>query len=209
MKISASILSIKDNLKPNVEKLDKTNIDFLHLDIMDGEFVPTKTWNGAQMKWLCENTTKRCDVHLMVNDVKSYVDDFVQVNPIYITFHEEAVDDVMDTINYIKSKGIGVGLSIKPNTKVETIYNYLPYVDLVLVMSVEPGKGGQQFILSSCDKINKLVEYRTENQLNYQIEVDGGINDMTVGLVRNADIIVVGSYITNNDYMTSVNKLKS
>lgn len=209
MKISASILSIKDNLKPNVEKLDKTNIDFLHLDIMDGEFVPMKTWNGAQMKWLCENTTKRCDVHLMVNDVKSYVDDFIQVNPIYITFHEEAVDDVMDTINYIKSKGIGVGLSIKPNTKVDTIYNYLPYVDLVLVMSVEPGKGGQQFILSSCDKINKLVEYRTENQLNYQIEVDGGINDMTVGLVRNADIIVVGSYITNNDYMTSVNKLKS
>lgn len=209
MKISASILSIKDNLKPNVEKLDKTNIDFLHLDIMDGEFVPMKTWNGAQMKWLCENTTKRCDVHLMVNDVKKYVDDFIQVNPIYITFHEEAVDDVMDTINYIKSKGIGVGLSIKPNTKVETIYNYLPYVDLVLVMSVEPGKGGQQFILCSCDKINKLVEYRTENQLNYQIEVDGGINDMTVGLVRNADIIVVGSYITNNDYMTSVNKLKS
>lgn len=209
MKISASFLSIKDDFKPNVEKLDKTNIDYLHLDIMDGEFVPTKTWVASQMAWLLENTSKPRDVHLMVNDVKKYVDDFVSINPTYITFHEEAVDDAMDMINYIKDKGIKVGLAIKPHTNIDTIYNYLPFIDLILVMSVEPGKGGQEFILTTVDKVNKLKEYKIENELSYEIEVDGGINIDTINLIRNADIAVIGSYITNNDYNESVNKLKS
>lgn len=210
MKISASFLSIKDDFKNNVEKLCNTSINYIHLDIMDGEFVPVKTWNASQMKWLLENTRKLKDVHLMVNDVISYVDDFISLNPEYITFHEEAVDNVDETIKYIKSKGIKVGLSIKPSTKAEEIYKYLPYLDLVLVMSVEPGRGGQQFILTSVDKINKLKEYKVQNGFEYQIEVDGGINDKTINLVRNADIVVIGSYITNNsDYQESINKLLS
>lgn len=210
MKLSASFLSIKDDFKNNVEKLCSTSIDYIHLDIMDGEFVPVKTWNAGQMKWLLENTRKLKDVHLMVNDVIEYVDDFASLNPEYITFHAEAVDNVDNIIKYIKSKGIKVGLSIKPSTKVEEIFRYLPYIDLVLVMSVEPGKGGQQFILTSIDKINKLKEYKIENGFDYQIEVDGGINNTTINLVRNADIVVVGSYITSNsNYQESVNKLLS
>lgn len=209
MKISASFLSIKDNFKENIEKLDKTNIDYLHVDIMDGEFVTNKTWDSNQISLLLQNTNKPRDIHLMVSDVKKNIDDFIKLNPEFITFHIEAVEDPIEIINYIKNKNIKVGISLKPNTNIDKIYNYLHLVDLVLVMCVEPGRGGQEFIFSSIDKINKLIDFRKQNNLEYLIEVDGGINDRTIGLVRLCDIAVVGSYITNNDYEESVNKLKN
>ena len=112
-------------------------------------------------------------------------------------------------INYIKSKGVKVGLAIKPNTKVEEIYSYLPKVDLVLIMSVNPGLGGQEFMLTTIDKLNNLYNYRNDNNLNFLINVDGGINNNSAKLIRNADIIVSGSYITNNDYNESINTLKN
>ena len=196
MKISASFLTI-DNID-NVNKLVDCDIDYLHLDIMDGMFVNNKN------EVININNKKPLDVHLMVNDVYKYIDTYKNLNPLFITFHYEAVTDVLEVVNYIKKFNIKVGLSIKPSTKVEEIIPYLPYLDLVLVMSVEPGQGGQSFIMDTVDKIKKLKELKG----NYLIEVDGGINDNTINLVRDADIIVVGSYITSGDYEERIRNLK-
>ena len=205
--ISASFLSIKDNLKENIKKLDNTTIDMLHVDIMDGIFVPNKTWNNYEVKELLNDTQKEKDVHLIVNDVKKYIDDFKIINPTYITFHYEAVDNIFDTIRYIKSLNIKVGLSIKPNTLIKDIVPYLEYLDLVLVMSVEPGYGGQTFIDSSINKINDLYELRNSNNYHYLIEVDGGINDKTAKMCNKADILVIGSFITNGNYDEQIKKI--
>ena len=196
MKISASFLTI-DNID-NVNKLVDCDIDYLHLDIMDGIFVNNKN------EVINITNKKPLDVHLMVNDVYKYIDVYKNLNPTFITFHYEAVTDVLEVVNYIKKFNIKVGLSIKPSTKVEEIIPYLPYLDLVLVMSVEPGQGGQSFIMDTVDKIKKLKELKG----NYLIEVDGGINDNTINLVNDADIIVVGSYITSGDYEERIRNLK-
>ncbi len=196
MKISASFLTI-DNID-NVNKLVDCDIDYLHLDIMDGIFVNNKN------EVINITNKKPLDVHLMVNDVYKYIDVYKNLNPTFITFHYEAVTDVLEVVNYIKKFNIKVGLSIKPSTKVEEIIPYLPYLDLVLVMSVEPGQGGQSFIMNTVDKIKKLKELKG----NYLIEVDGGINDNTINLVNDADIIVVGSYITSGDYEERIRNLK-
>lgn len=209
MKISASILSIKNNLKNNIKKLDNSNIDYLHLDIMDNIFVPNQTWNFNEINELLENTTKAKDVHLMVKDVIKYIDDYSIIKPEFVTFHLEAIDNILETINYIKAKGIKVGISIKPNTKVEELLEYLPLIDLVLVMSVEPGFGGQQFIENTLTKIDELYSIRENNNYNYLIEVDGGINADNIKYLNKCDIVVVGSYITNSsDYDDAISKLK-
>lgn len=203
MKISASFLSIKDNIKENIVKLTNSDIDYLHLDIMDGKFVFNKTWDILEIKNLI-NYNKPLDIHLMVKDVYKYIDDFKDLNPNFITVHYEVLDDVMMVINYIKKYNIKVGLSIKPNTDISVIIPYLKYIDLVLVMSVEPGLGGQKFIMDSVDKIKKLKELKGD----YLIEVDGGINDSTIDLVKDVDIVVVGSYITSGNYEKRIKKLK-
>ena len=203
MKISASFLSIKDNLKENIDLLTKCDIDYLHLDIMDGIFVKNKTWDISEIKNLI-NYNKPLDVHLMVSDVYKYVDEYKDLNPEFITFHYEVDLDIMDIINYIKKYNIKVGLSIKPNTKVDEIVPYLPYLDLILVMSVEPGEGGQKFIIDSVDKIKKLKELKGD----YLIEVDGGINDSTISLVKDVDIAVIGSYITSGNYEEKIKSIK-
>ena len=203
MKISASFLSIKDNLKENIKRLTKTDIDYLHLDIMDGCFVKNKTWNIEQIKDLI-NYEKPLDIHLMVDDIYKYVDEFQTLKPVYLTFHYEINCDIMKVINYIKKYNIKVGISIKPETDIEQILPYLPYVDLVLIMSVEPGTGGQSFITNTIDKIRKLQAIDG----NFLIEVDGGINIDTIDFVKNVDIIVVGSYITDGDYEQRIKNIK-
>ena len=130
------------------------------------------------------------------------------MNPEFITFHYEGSSDVGNVINYIKHKNLKVGISIKPSTDIKEILEYLEYVDLILVMSVEPGKGGQQFMEESVKKIDALNELRLKNNYNYLIEVDGGINDETIEKCKNADICVVGSYITKQDYETAIYKLR-
>jgi len=204
--ISVSILGIKEDIKNNINKLDKSNIDYFHVDVMDGIFVQNKTEDIIDI--LSETKSKK-DVHLMVKDIKKYIDLYSKLNPTYITFHFEATQNPKEIIEYLKKKNIKIGLSIKPNTDVEQIKELLSEIDLVLVMSVEPGKGGQQFIENSTNKINKLYELRTQNNYNYIIEVDGGINNITKGKVKNADILVVGSYITNSEnYEEQIQKLK-
>ena len=211
MKVSTSILSIKDNLKENIEKLDNSSTDYIHLDIMDGIFVPNSTWEYSVVRNLVEHVKKPLDVHLMVSDLDNYIRNFSQLKPDYITFHLEATDDTLKYINMIKEQGIKVGLSIKPSTSIESLKPYLNEIDLVLVMSVEPGAGGQSYIPSSTDKIIELTKLREEYAYNYIIEVDGGINEETIYFVKQAgaDMVVSGSYIINcDDYEERILSLK-
>lgn len=196
MKISASFLTI-DDIK-NLNKLVDSDIDYLHLDIMDGIFVNNKN------EVLNVPNKKPLDIHLMVSDVYKYIDKYKNLKPLFITFHYEVNIDILDIIKYIKKFNIKVGLSIKPETKVEEIIPYLPYLDLVLVMSVNPGMGGQKFIIETVDKIKKLKGLKG----NYLIAVDGGINNETIKYVKAADIIVVGSYITSGNYEERIKNLK-
>ena len=205
--LSVSILGIKENTKENIKKLDKLNIDYFHIDIMDGIFVENKTWEYKEVEEFLKNTKTPKDVHLMVKNIKEYIDKFKNINPEIITFHYEATNKPMEIIKYLKNQNIKVGLSINPNTKVESIKHLLKYVDLVLVMSVEPGRGGQSFIENTTNKIDELYELKKQNNYNYLIEVDGGINDETKNKVKKADILVVGSFITKGNYEEQIEKL--
>ena len=206
--LSVSILGIKENIKENLKKLDKLDIDYFHIDIMDGKFVQNKTWEYNEIKNNLENTKHKKDIHLMVEDIKKYIDEFKNLNPEIITFHYEATDNPLEIIEYIKKNNIKAGISIKPETEVNKIKPFLKDVDLVLVMSVEPGKGGQKYIENSTNKINELKQLRTKNNYNYIIEVDGGINNETKDKAKNADMLVVGSYITNNNYEEKIKEFK-
>lgn len=208
MKIAASFLDIKEPKIDELRFLDSLDIDYIHLDVMDGIFVENKTYTYEEFYDITRLTTKPKDVHLMVSDVKKYIDEFSKMKPEFITFHYEAVSEVGSVINYIKELGIGVGMSIKPSTDVSEIAKYLPYLDLVLVMSVEPGRGGQTFIEESVKKIEQLYTLRESEKYNYQIEVDGGINNETIKKCNKADICVVGSYITKQDYKEALRKLR-
>ena len=206
--LSVSILGIKENIKENIEKLDKLNIDFFHIDIMDGIFVTNKTWKYEEIKSYLSDTKKPKDVHLMVNNPKKYIKQYISLKPEIITFHYEATNNPLELIKYIQKYKIKAGISIKPNTKVEALKDILEYVDLVLVMSVEPGAGGQSYIENSTNKINELKDLKEKNKYNYLIEVDGGINDTTKEKAQNADILVVGSFITKGNYKEQIEKIQ-
>ena len=175
---------------------------------MDGKFTSRPTLPFKEIIDKTTNVTNSKDIHLMVIDIKKYVDEVIKVKPEYITFHIEATSDPADIIKYIKNKDVKVGLALNPETETQTIYKYLNQVDLVLVMSVHPGAGGQKFI-DITSKIKDLKKYREANNLNYIIEIDGGINDETIKKVKDADLVVVGSYITNHDnFKAQINNLR-
>jgi len=199
MKLAVSFLSLGDD-KEKIEKLNSVNTDYIHYDVIDGKFTEGISLNYEQMKDL--KISKPKDVHLMVEDVKKYIDDYKNLNPEYITFHAEANVNHKELIDYIHSLGIKAGISINPNTPISRIKSFLKYIDLVLIMSVYPGKGGQKFI----DVSSKINELKTLEG-NFLIEVDGGINNETIKSCMNADIIVVGSYITNGNYEERIDSL--
>jgi len=199
MKLAVSFLSLGSDIE-KIEKLNNINADYIHYDVIDGKLTDGSSLNYEQMKKL--NLTKLKDVHLMVEDVKSYVDNFKNLNPEYITFHIEANVNHRKLIDYIHSFNIKVGLSINPETPVVKIKPFLDKIDLVLVMSVHPGKGGQKFI----DVSSKINELKTCDG-NFLIEVDGGINNETIKYCKEADIVVVGSYITNGNYEERIESL--
>ncbi len=210
MKVNVSILS--STIKPQdiVKELDKTNADYIHIDIMDGKFVDNKTWTISEITKITKNSTLPLDVHLMVNNPSKYIEDYAMLNTNDIIFHYEAVKDVNGMIDEIKNYGLKVGIAINPDTNVEEIYQYLDKVDLVLVMSVYPGKSGQSFIEESLDKIRKLKQEIQEKNLKTLISVDGGINDETGKLCKEAgvDILVSASYI-HKDIKNNIDILKN
>lgn len=206
VKLSGSFLKIQKE-ENKIKKLDEV-FDYVHYDICDGKFTERATLDINEMILKLKDIKKPLDVHLMVLDLKKYIDIVSILKPKFITFHIESVDNPLDIIDYIKSKNIKVGLALNPETDFNSILPYLDKIDLVLVMSVKAGAGGQKFI-NITDKLNKVINYRNENNLSYLIEVDGGINDNTISYVKNADIIVVGSFVTNSDnYQSQILKLK-
>ncbi len=217
VEISASILSVeKENSIKKFYELETAKIDYFHIDVMDGKFVPKNT--TAQMleyaEYIKQISNVPLDVHLMVEDVKTWVLAYAGLNPNIITFHYEALktkEAVMDVIKFIKDNGAKVGISVKPGTPVEDIYEFLPYVHMVLVMTVEPGLGGQGLIPETLDKVKTLKNYLVENNLEIDIEVDGGIkvNNIKDAIDSGIDIAVVGTGLTASDNITeTVKQLK-
>ena len=198
MILSPSILNVEDNKKIEyIQKLEKNGVKFLHLDIMDGKFVENKTFDYQYIKELRKHSNMIFDTHLMIMNPEQLIEEYIDSGSDYITFHIEATNKAFDIIEKIKRCNKKVGISIKPNTSLSSTLEYLPFIDLVLVMSVEPGKGGQSFMNNSLPKIKELKELKEVNNYKYLIEVDGGINNETALLVKEAgvDLIVVGSYL--------------
>lgn len=199
-KISASLLSIRDKLKETILEFNDLDIDYIHLDIMDNLFVPYNSFTNDEIKLITTLTNKPLDVHLMVKDIDKYIYDYVMLNTKYITIHYEALEDT-SIIKKIKNFGIKCGISIKPNTNVEKIYDLLPLVDMVLIMSVEPGRGGQEFIPSALEKVKKLKDKIKNDNLDVIISIDGGINNIRAIECLNSgvDMLVIGSALVNSE----------
>lgn len=198
MLISTSFLSSK-NLIHDLVELDKTDTDYIHVDIMDGKFVKKKTMPFKEMRNIYKYTNKRLDVHLMVKNPKKYIEDYASLNTEYISFHIESDENIEKNLQLIKEYGIKSGLAVSPDTEIKELVPYLPLLDLVLVMSVEPGAGGQDFIVKTKDKIKELKILLSEYNSDVKISVDGGINDRTKKYCTDCDILVSGSYIINGD----------
>ena len=208
MLVSTSFLS-SNNIPRDLKKLNETDTDYIHVDVMDGKFVPNKTMPFSEMKNIYKYTSKRLDVHLMVNDPTKYIIDYATLNTEYITIHEEIDVDIIEMLKLIKSYGIKCGLAIKPDTLVSDLVPYLPLLDLVLVMSVEPGAGGQKFIMESEDKIKEVKTLIDTYNLSTKISVDGGINSETKDYCSLCDILVSGSYIVNSlDFSKQIDSLR-
>ena len=211
-RLAPSILSADfSKLGEEISIIEKAGADIIHVDVMDGHFVPNISYGAVVMKSLLGKTKMPFDVHLMIENVDRYIDDFVTENTEYITVHQEVCMHLHRTIDHIKSKGIKAGVSINPATPISSLENILEYVDLVLVMSVNPGFGGQKFIESSLEKIRKLKRIREENRYNFVIEVDGGVNlENGRKLVKaGADILVAGSSVfAADDVVKRVEKFK-
>ena len=202
--VSVSILGASDKLEA-VRLLNGTSCDFIHIDVMDGEFVANKAFSMSLVRKINRITEKKMDVHLMVRDVEMYVKRLRGMNIGYVTFHIEAVGDmdIGGIIGCIRDMGYGVGISIKPDTDIGVLKGIIDIVDMVLVMSVEPGKGGQEFMIESVARIKEIRKMRRD----VIISVDGGINDMTSFLV-DTDMVVVGSYITSSsDYEERIERV--
>jgi len=200
MIIAPSILSADfGNLERSIETVKSAQ--WLHVDVMDGHFVPNISIGPVVIKGLRTYTDQILDTHLMISDPAKYALDFIKAGSDRITFHIEATNDPMAVIKLIREHGAKVGLSLKPNTKISAISNLIPFIDQVLVMSVEPGFGGQEFMTNSLDKIRELDTLRKKLNIHLLIVVDGGINEKTAALCKEngADVLVAGSYIFKSD----------
>ena len=212
VKIAPSLLSA--NFACLKEEIDKIKVaEWIHYDVMDGHFVPNISFGYSILKDISKITDKYLDVHLMISDPFKYVDNFIASNASLIVFHYEAVEEneIDKLIKHIKDNNVDVGIAIKPDTCQDVLKPFLSQLDLVLVMSVEPGFGGQTFNHSAIEKISKLAKLREENNYHYLIEVDGGINESTAKLCRQAgvDVLVAGSYVFNSDdYTKAIGSLK-
>ncbi len=205
MKVSVSILKERENYLDVIEKLNNSKADYIHIDVLDNTFIKTSSFDIDDFKNIEFN--KKLDIHLMSSNLEKQINDFSLLNPEYISIHEE-VGDTLKYLNKIKNKGIKAGIVINPETDIEKVYPYLEIVDLILIMSVNPGKGGQEFMKSVIGKMQELKEI--QDRYNYVIEVDGGINNDTIKYVSNyVDIAVSGSYITDSiDYDKNIENLK-
>lgn len=209
MKISASFLSC-EKIIPAIKKLNMTDVDYIHVDFIDNNFVKGKKIPFHKLKKISKISSKRLDIHLMTDKLEKYIKKFSMLNCEYITFHIEVLENVEKYINMIHSYGIKCGLAINPDTDFDKIKPYIEMIDLILVMSVTPGYGGQQFIQTTEDKLKKIRKYITDNKIKVIVNVDGGINNTTINKVNKyVDMVVSGSYITNsNDFQEKIDSLR-
>ena len=219
VEIATSILTVpKDKIIKTIYNLETAKTDYFHIDVMDGLFVESFTNEIMEeyCKYIKSISNIPLDIHLMVKDVKKYIDIYLNYEPNIITFHIEAIKNekqAIELINYIKSNNCKVGIAINPNTDISKIYNLLKYIHMVTIMTVEPGKGGQELISSTIEKIKELNSYREEHKLDYEIEADGGIKVENSEKIidAGADILVAGTAIINSkDYAETIkNKIKT
>ena len=218
VEISTSILSVKKGEESKTFfALEKAKTDYFHIDVMDGKFVEKDTYQKMleYASYIKRISNLPLDIHLMVEDINTAIDDFASVEPNIITFHYEVCknkEEVMEVIKKIKNNKCKVGISVKPETDIKEIYEFLPYVHMCLVMTVEPGKGGQTLLKDMVNKIAELKEYIQKNNLEVDIEADGGINLTTAEAVKKAgaDILVSGTAILMaKDYKVIIDDLRA
>lgn len=223
VEVSTSILSMKEKEESKtIMGLEIAKTDYFHIDVMDGKFVLKNTYEKMMeySSYIKRISNLPLDVHLMVEDVRGAIDDFLSFEPNIITFHLEAIknsdkekekEEILNIIKYIKDNNCKVGIAIKPDTKIEEVYEFLPYIHMCLIMTVEPGKGGQELIEKTIGKIKTLKKYINENDIEIDIEVDGGINLATANKVKEAgaNILVSGTAILMaKDYKLIIDELK-
>ena len=207
-KISVSFLSSK-NIPQDLKLLNETDADYIHVDIMDGKFVKNKTMPFSEMKYIYKYTSKRLDVHLMVENPSKYIPLYAELNTEFITFHIEVEEDIVKNLELIKSYSIGCGLAINPDTPVKELIPYLPYLDQIIVMGVIPGEGGQSFIPETEKKLKELRSLLNSYPVHILINVDGGVRDTTKEQCMNADILTTGSYVLQgNNYQEKISSLR-
>tara|TARA_Y100000768_G_scaffold382976_1_gene364291 strand:+ start:61 stop:720 length:660 start_codon:yes stop_codon:yes gene_type:complete len=215
IQISPSILSADfSQLGKEIKKLEEAGADLIHVDVMDGHFVPNLTIGPPVIKALRKNCSIKFDVHLMISPVHKYIDAYSEAGADIITIHPEATEDLFASIKKIKELGKKVGVSLNPETKVNVIKNYLDKIDLVLIMSVNPGFGGQKFMPEVLSKIKELKNIQKEKNIDFDIEIDGGINfeNSKIAIEAGANILVSGTTIfksNNGDIKKNIDLLKS
>lgn len=218
VEVSASILNMdNENAIKNLYELETALIDYFHIDVMDGKFVKDNTTEKMieYSEYISSISSLPLDIHLMVEDVEQYIKSFSVFEPNLITFHIEArknKEEIFELIKLVKESTSRVGLAIKPNTKIEEIYNYLPYIHSVLIMTVEPGLGGQELIPETIEKISRMKKYLEQEKLEVDIQADGGINLQNIDLLKQAGVsnVVVGNALMKTkDKKDMINKLKN